>query len=112
MARVLTEIKEFFLTAIRKNAKSVIKNTENTKFKVRCSRFLYILVIKEKKVIIEKLKQSLPPGLQVKEVKQMTKCKIKMKKLCVGVWTFLVLNIFNKFKASPSLSLFSFAIPL
>ena len=37
------------------------KNTENTKFKVRCSRFLYTLVITDKEKA-EKLKQSLPPG--------------------------------------------------
>lgn len=42
---------------------------ENVKFKVRCSRFLYTLVITDKEKA-EKLKQSLPPGLQVKEVKR------------------------------------------
>ncbi|CAH2006809.1 unnamed protein product [Acanthoscelides obtectus] len=70
MPRELTEIKEFLLTARRKDAKSVKikKNSENTKFKVRCSRFLYTLVITDKEKA-EKLKQSLPPGLQVKEVK-------------------------------------------
>ena len=35
---------------------------------VRCSRFLYTLVITDKEKA-EKLKQSLPPGLQVKELK-------------------------------------------
>ncbi|KAL3269604.1 hypothetical protein HHI36_008668 [Cryptolaemus montrouzieri] len=70
MPREITEIKEFLLTARRKDAKSVKikKNPENTKFKVRCSRFLYTLVITDKEKA-EKLKQSLPPGLQVKEVK-------------------------------------------
>ncbi|CAH1154672.1 unnamed protein product [Phaedon cochleariae] len=63
MPRELTEIKEFLLTARRKDAKSVKikKNSENTKFKVRCSRFLYTLVITDKEKA-EKLKQSLPPG--------------------------------------------------
>lgn len=37
------------------------KNPENVKFKVRCSRFLYTLVITDKEKA-EKLKQSLPPG--------------------------------------------------
>ncbi|XP_044754567.1 60S ribosomal protein L38 isoform X1 [Coccinella septempunctata] len=70
MPREITEIKEFLLTARRKDAKSVKikKNVLNTKFKVRCSRFLYTLVITDKEKA-EKLKQSLPPGLQVKEVK-------------------------------------------
>merc|ERR1712071_184392 len=54
----------------KEDAKSVQikKNAENTKFKVRCSRYLYTLVITDKEKA-EKLKQSLPPGLQVKELK-------------------------------------------
>lgn len=43
-------------------AVKIKKNPENTKFKVRCSRFLYTLVITDKEKA-EKLKQSLPPGL-------------------------------------------------
>lgn len=39
-----------------------------TKFKVRCSKYLYTIVVTEKEKA-EKLKQSLPPGLQVKELK-------------------------------------------
>jgi hypothetical protein len=42
-------------------AVKIKKNPENTKFKVRCSRFLYTLVIRDKEKA-EKLKQSLPPG--------------------------------------------------
>ncbi|CAK5080273.1 unnamed protein product [Meloidogyne enterolobii] len=70
MPREITDIKEFLLTARRKDAKSVKikKNRENTKFKVRCSRFLYTLVVADKDKA-DKLKQSLPPGLQVKELK-------------------------------------------
>lgn len=66
----IKEIKDFLLKARRKDAKSVKikKNIENVKFKVRCSRFLYTLVITDKEKA-EKLKQSLPPGLQVKEIK-------------------------------------------
>lgn len=65
------ETKHQFLKARRKDAKSVKikKNADNVKFKVRCSRFLYTLVITDKEKA-EKLKQSLPPGLQVKEVKR------------------------------------------
>ncbi|GFV53011.1 60S ribosomal protein L38 [Trichonephila clavipes] len=70
MPRQIMEIKEFLLTARRKDAKSVKikKNSENVKFKVRCSRFLYTFVIQDREKA-EKLKQSLPPGLQVKELK-------------------------------------------
>merc|ERR1712131_191354 len=70
MPRKIEEIKDFLLTARRKDAKSVEikKNKDNVKFKVRCSRYLYTLVITDKEKA-EKLKQSLPPGLAVKELK-------------------------------------------
>jgi large subunit ribosomal protein L38e len=70
MPKEIKEIKDFLLTARRKDAKSVKikKNSDNTKFKVRCSRFLYTLVVKDREKA-DKLKQSLPPGLQVKELK-------------------------------------------
>ncbi|ROT85429.1 putative 60S ribosomal protein L38 [Penaeus vannamei] len=70
MPRQIMEIKDFLLTARRKDARSVRikKNKHNVKFKVRCSRFLYTLVIRDREKA-EKLKQSLPPGLQVKESK-------------------------------------------
>uniref|UniRef100_A0A3B3Z8Y0 Large ribosomal subunit protein eL38 n=1 Tax=Periophthalmus magnuspinnatus TaxID=409849 RepID=A0A3B3Z8Y0_9GOBI len=63
MLRLIEEIKDFLLTARRKDAKSVKikKNKDNVKFKVRCSRYLYTLVITDKEKA-EKLKQSLPPG--------------------------------------------------
>lgn len=60
----LKEIKDFLITARRKDAKSVkIKKNRDlvTKFKVRCSKYLYTIVVKEKEKA-EKLKQSLPPG--------------------------------------------------
>ncbi|XP_053309999.1 60S ribosomal protein L38 isoform X1 [Spea bombifrons] len=70
MPRKIEEIKDFLLTARRKDAKSVKikKNKNNVKFKVRCSKYLYTLVITDKEKA-EKLKQSLPPGLSVKELK-------------------------------------------
>jgi len=70
MPRQVVDIKDFLLTARRKDAKSVKikKNADNVKFKVRCSKYLYTLVIQDKDKA-EKLKQSLPPGLQVKELK-------------------------------------------
>ncbi|CAH1645800.1 unnamed protein product [Spodoptera littoralis] len=46
-----------YVTAVK-----IKKNPENVKFKVRCSRFLYTLVITDKEKA-EKLKQSLPPGI-------------------------------------------------
>jgi len=63
------EIKQFLLTARRKDAKwvKIKKNKRNTKFKVRCSKYLYTLVVKETDKV-DKLKQSLPPGLTVTEI--------------------------------------------
>ncbi|KAI8851470.1 ribosomal L38e protein family-domain-containing protein [Chytridium lagenaria] len=46
---------------------AIKKNGAQYKFKVRCSRFLYTLVVSDAQKA-DKLKQSLPPGLQVKEV--------------------------------------------
>lgn len=43
-------------------AVKIKKNKDNVKFKVRCSRYLYTLVITDKEKA-EKLKQSLPPGI-------------------------------------------------
>lgn len=45
----------------RPAAVKIKKNKDNVKFKVRCSRYLYTLVITDKEKA-EKLKQSLPPG--------------------------------------------------
>lgn len=57
------EIKDFLLTARRKDARSVkIKRSkELVKFKVRCSSYLYTLCVFDKEKA-DKLKQSLPPG--------------------------------------------------
>ena len=46
----------------------VLITLPSVRLQVRCSRFLYTLVITDKEKA-EKLKQSLPPGLQVKELK-------------------------------------------
>merc|ERR1712189_85694 len=77
MPKQIMEIKDFLLKARRKDAKSVQikKNSGNTKFKVRCSRYLYTLVITDKEKA-EKLKQSLPPGLQVKELKRICRWNV------------------------------------
>ena len=70
MPKEIKEVKDFLIKARRKDARAVKikKNPNNTKFKIRCSRFLYTLVVLDSDKA-EKLKQSLPPGLQVKEVK-------------------------------------------
>jgi len=70
MPKQIMEIKDFLLTARRQDAKSVKikKNKDSVKFKVRCSRYLYTLVINDKEKA-DKLRQSLPPGLQVKDLK-------------------------------------------
>ncbi|WVR04053.1 hypothetical protein IAU60_001052 [Kwoniella sp. DSM 27419] len=49
-----------------KSAKSKAP-THVTKFKIRCSRYLYTLVLDDAEKA-EKLKQSLPPGLKVEDV--------------------------------------------
>lgn len=70
MPREIKEVKDFLNKARRPDARAVKikKNPTNTKFKIRCSRFLYTLVVHDKEKA-DKIKQSLPPGLQVKEVK-------------------------------------------
>uniref|UniRef100_A0A2K5L5J9 Large ribosomal subunit protein eL38 n=2 Tax=Cercopithecinae TaxID=9528 RepID=A0A2K5L5J9_CERAT len=62
MPQKIEEIKHFLLT----DAKSVkIKKKDSL---VQCSRYLYTMVIRQKEKA-EKLKQSLPPDLAVKELK-------------------------------------------
>ncbi|KAF2286425.1 hypothetical protein GH714_016860 [Hevea brasiliensis] len=58
------EIKDFLLTARRKDARSVkIKRSKDVvKFKVRCSKYLYTLCVFDSEKA-DKLKQSLPLGL-------------------------------------------------
>ncbi|CAD7676902.1 unnamed protein product [Nyctereutes procyonoides] len=60
MPRKIEKIKDILLM--------IKKNKDNVKFKVQCSQYLYTLVITNKEKA-EKLKQSLPPGLAVKELK-------------------------------------------
>ncbi|PWN92145.1 hypothetical protein FA10DRAFT_300671 [Acaromyces ingoldii] len=74
MPKQVTDIKQFLEIARRKDARAAhVKRTltktgsTQTKFKVRCARYLYTLVVDDKEKA-EKLKQSLPPGLNVKDV--------------------------------------------
>ncbi|KAF1823975.1 ribosomal protein L38e [Dissoconium aciculare CBS 342.82] len=68
MPREISDIKTFIEICRRKDASSarIKKNkvTNQTKFKVRCQRYLYTLVLKDSDKA-EKLKQSLPPGLSI-----------------------------------------------
>ena len=45
----------------------IAKRKNSTKFKIRCSRYLYTLTVEDAEKA-EKLSQSLPPGLNRKEV--------------------------------------------
>merc|ERR1712098_83902 len=69
MPKQIHDIKQFLLVARRKDARMVrIKvNDQITKFKVRCSKYLYTLVVTDKEKA-DKLRLSLPPGLQVKDI--------------------------------------------
>eukprot|EP00450_Noctiluca_scintillans_P012011 CAMPEP_0194502094 /NCGR_PEP_ID=MMETSP0253-20130528/24413_1 /TAXON_ID=2966 /ORGANISM="Noctiluca scintillans" /LENGTH=68 /DNA_ID=CAMNT_0039344183 /DNA_START=65 /DNA_END=271 /DNA_ORIENTATION=+ len=68
MPKQITEIRQFLQIARRKDATAVkIKRGVETKFKIRCSRYLYTLVIKDSDKA-KKLAQSLPPSLQKKEI--------------------------------------------
>ncbi|TQD79896.1 hypothetical protein C1H46_034528 [Malus baccata] len=62
MPKQIHEIKDFLLTARRKDARNVkIKRTKDAvKFKVRCSKYLYTLCVFDSEKA-DKLKQSLPP---------------------------------------------------
>jgi large subunit ribosomal protein L38e len=54
-------------TTASAKAKAASKPHHVTKFKIRCSRYLYTLALHDAEKA-EKLKQSLPPGLKVEEV--------------------------------------------
>jgi len=76
MPKQITEIKEFIVTARRKDAKwvRISKNIDKTKFKVRCSKYLYTLVVSDKdKSKVERIRQSLPPNLTLKEINKSKK---------------------------------------
>ncbi|XP_057520210.1 60S ribosomal protein L38-like [Amaranthus tricolor] len=69
MPKQIHEIKDFLLTARRKDARSIkIKRSKDVvKFKVRCSKYLYTLCVFDTEKA-DKLKQSLPPGLSVQDL--------------------------------------------
>eukprot|EP00553_Chaetoceros_curvisetus_P001363 CAMPEP_0204623656 /NCGR_PEP_ID=MMETSP0717-20131115/9379_1 /ASSEMBLY_ACC=CAM_ASM_000666 /TAXON_ID=230516 /ORGANISM="Chaetoceros curvisetus" /LENGTH=69 /DNA_ID=CAMNT_0051638789 /DNA_START=406 /DNA_END=615 /DNA_ORIENTATION=- len=69
MPKKITDIRDFLQKARRTDAKlvKIRKRTNQTKFKIRCSRFLYTLVVEDAEKA-EKLTQSLPPGLERKDI--------------------------------------------
>ncbi|KAI1338974.1 putative 60S ribosomal protein L38 [Xylariaceae sp. FL0016] len=76
MPQEIGDIKKFIEICRRKDASSArIKKTtkpSQTKFKVRCSKHLYTLILKDNDKA-EKLKQSLPPNLAIKDVPKKNK---------------------------------------
>ncbi|KAG6247155.1 hypothetical protein E4U24_003305 [Claviceps purpurea] len=71
MPREVADIKKFIEICRRKDASSARikknKQSNNIKFKVRCQRHLYTLVLQDSEKA-EKLKQSLPPTLNISVV--------------------------------------------
>jgi len=69
MPKQITDIRDFLQKARRKDAKlvKIRKRADKTKFKIRCSRLLYTLVVTDSEKA-DKLTQSLPPGLQRKDI--------------------------------------------
>ncbi|KAL8280233.1 hypothetical protein RQP46_007347 [Phenoliferia psychrophenolica] len=87
MPQEVTDLKQFLLICKRSDAKSVrVKKTTSrktgasgisatkTKFKVRCSKYLYTISIANAETA-EKLRASLPPSLTVTDVGKETKAK-------------------------------------
>ncbi|WFD08184.1 60S ribosomal protein L38 [Malassezia vespertilionis] len=74
MPKQVTDIKNFLEIARRKDARAArIKKTAigpkqvQTKFKLRCSRYLYTLVVDDLEKA-NKLRQSLPPKMEIIEI--------------------------------------------
>ena len=69
MPKQISDIRDFLQKARRKDAKLVLirKRSESTKFKIRCARYLYTLSVRDADKA-EKLTQSLPPGLEKKDI--------------------------------------------
>ncbi|KAJ6982847.1 hypothetical protein NC653_025840 [Populus alba x Populus x berolinensis] len=86
------EIKDFLLTARRKDARSVkIKRSRDVvKFKVRCSKYLYTLCVFDPEKA-DKLKQSLPPGTGdlLFSIPVHMLCYWTISSLCFVQWLFM-----------------------
>lgn len=86
MPKQLFEIKDFLLTARRKDATKVtIKRNlkakrKNTKFKLRTKQYLYTLVVRNKEKA-DKIEQSLPVDLEKVYVPKQTDAELKASKI-------------------------------
>jgi large subunit ribosomal protein L38e len=69
MPKQITDIRDFLQKARRADAKlvKIRKRSAQTKFKIRCSKHLYTLVVTDSEKA-EKLTQSLPPGLKKESI--------------------------------------------
>ncbi|KAG7336942.1 ribosomal L38e protein [Nitzschia inconspicua] len=69
MPKQITDIRDFLQKARRSDARlvKIRKRDSQTKFKIRCSRHLYTLVITDGEKA-DKLTQSLPPGLKREDI--------------------------------------------
>ncbi|KAL1958722.1 hypothetical protein VTO42DRAFT_3841 [Malbranchea cinnamomea] len=71
MPTEVSDIKQFIEICRRKDASSARikrnRKTQQIKFKVRCHRYLYTLVLRDSDKA-DKLKQSLPPALKIVDV--------------------------------------------
>ncbi|KAF5381609.1 hypothetical protein D9615_005500 [Tricholomella constricta] len=70
----ITQRKDASQARIKKIASKVPGGKTQTKFKVRCSRYLYTLSVDDPEKA-DKLQQSLPPGLTVIELDKVPKKK-------------------------------------
>ncbi|KAF5309971.1 hypothetical protein D9619_010465 [Psilocybe cf. subviscida] len=70
----ITQRKDASQARIKKIPSKVANGKAQTKFKVRCSRYLYTLSVDDPEKA-EKLQQSLPPGLTVIEIDNKPKKK-------------------------------------
>jgi large subunit ribosomal protein L38e len=74
MPREIKDLKEFLSICSRKDARhvKVKKNTDATKFKVRCSKYLYTLVVHDKKKA-DRIQKSIHPSVKKIEVTPLRK---------------------------------------
>ncbi|KAG4098499.1 ribosomal protein L38e [Neocallimastix lanati (nom. inval.)] len=69
MPKQVNELKDFLSIVRRKDAQSIKikKNGRETKYKVRCSKYLYTYVLKDS-TKAKKINQSLPPAITIKKI--------------------------------------------
>ncbi|KAL7753393.1 60S ribosomal protein L38 [Sorochytrium milnesiophthora] len=69
MPKQVKDIKHFLEIARRKDARSakIKKNGTETKFKVRCTKYLYTLIVTDQSKA-KKLRETLSPTLKIEDV--------------------------------------------